>query len=124
MKACFRANVIAGQECVGPAQSLLAAISEMGAFAAPSDLLTEQVLLGEAAQTAQQPLLAAGLLPSRHITFSRRILTSLGKVVVQHSCALVTTAKALVANPKDPQQWQQLAANSKAVSDSIKGLVG
>jgi talin len=77
----------------------------MGAFAQPSEYSSTAAVLGDAARQAQEPLLAAA------------------RTMVMNSCNLIGTAKALIANPKDAKQWQELATNSKAVSDSIKGLV-
>lgn len=37
---------------------------------------------------------------------------------------MIRSAKSLAVNPKDPPTWQDLAAHSKKVSDSIKKLVG
>ena len=84
----------------------MTAINEMGAFSTPAEFSSTPAILGEEARQAQQPLLEAG------------------RAMVTQSCALIATAKQLVVNTKEPQQWQQLATNSKAVSDSIKGLVG
>lgn len=89
-----------------PARALMATIVEMGAFSQPAEFTSTPAVIGDAAREAQEPLLLAG------------------RAVVSQSCLLIGTAKALVANAKDARQWQELATNSKAVSDSIKSLVG
>jgi talin len=77
----------------------------MSAFSLPAEFSSAAPVIGEAARVAQEPLLITG------------------KGVVHSSCELVSTAQALLANPKDATQWQQLAVHSKSVSDSIKTLV-
>lgn len=46
-----------------------------------------------------------------------------GKSIIDGSCSMISAAKSLALNPKDPPTWQALANHSKSVSDSIKKLV-
>lgn len=50
------------------------------------------------------------------------ILTS-GHSTLNASVNMIVAAKSLSLNPRDPPAWQQLASNSKDVSDSIKSLI-
>ncbi|XP_021951847.1 talin-1 isoform X2 [Folsomia candida] len=50
-------------------------------------------------------------------------IVSSGRSVIEGSCNMLTAAKSLAINPKDPPTWHQLAQHSKQVSDSIKRLV-
>lgn len=99
--AWFDCGILTAQDC----DALQAAVAEMVVFSSPAEFSAAPVVLSEPARKSQEPLLAAG------------------REVVQQACALVTTAKSLIASPKDAGQWQALAGNSKAVSDSMKGLV-
>ena len=46
-----------------------------------------------------------------------------GRRIIDGSCSLITAAKSLAVNSRDPGRWQALATHSKDVSDSIKSLV-
>lgn len=43
--------------------------------------------------------------------------------ILSSSCAMLEAARALALSRDERAQWQALAQHSKAVSDSIKGLV-
>nr|XP_049697783.1 talin-1 isoform X16 [Helicoverpa armigera] len=46
-----------------------------------------------------------------------------GRNIISGSCSMLESARALALSPAERAQWQQLAAHSKTVSDSIKSLV-
>ncbi|XP_028167568.1 talin-1 isoform X4 [Ostrinia furnacalis] len=46
-----------------------------------------------------------------------------GRSIISSSCSMLEAAKVLALSPQERTQWQQLAAHSKTVSDSIKALV-
>lgn len=50
-------------------------------------------------------------------------ITAAGLRMLDGSCDMIRTAKALAINPRDPPTWQALASHSKTVSDAIKALV-
>ena len=54
---------------------------------------------------------------------SQEPIISYGKSIIDASSSMITSAKSLALNPKDPPGWQTLANHSKNVSDSIKKLV-
>lgn len=74
-------------------------------FASSSEFASIPAKISLQAHKAQEPIIDAG----------RKIIDS--------SCSVIRTAKSLVVMPKAPPTWQQFAANSKNVSDSIKQLV-
>ncbi|EGD80615.1 Tln1 protein [Salpingoeca rosetta] len=46
-----------------------------------------------------------------------------GRDVAEASCKLITAAKSLIANPRDPPKWEELGQHSKTVSQSVQALV-
>ncbi|KAL0859340.1 hypothetical protein ABMA27_011134 [Loxostege sticticalis] len=46
-----------------------------------------------------------------------------GRSIITSSCSMLESAKILALSPQERTQWQNLAAHSKTVSDSIKALV-
>ncbi len=77
----------------------------MGSFSSSPEFSSPSVIFGIAARRAQEPLQAAG------------------RANVAAGCALVATAKTLIANPGEAKYWQELATGSKTVTERIKSLV-
>lgn len=48
---------------------------------------------------------------------------SAGKAMIDGACHMVTAAKQLAVNPKDPPTYQLYSNHSKSVSEAIKRLV-
>ncbi|VVD01405.1 unnamed protein product, partial [Leptidea sinapis] len=54
---------------------------------------------------------------------SQETILDCGRSIISGSCSMLEAARALMASSSERSQWQQLAAHSKTVSDSIKRLV-
>lgn len=81
------------------------AVDNLCVYASSSEFVTIPAKIPLQARQAQQPIIEAG----------RRLIDS--------SCSVIGSTKNLIIMPKDPSTWQNFAANSKSVSDSIKQLV-
>ncbi|XP_046398722.1 talin-1 isoform X1 [Ischnura elegans] len=93
------------ESCGNATRPLLEAVENLCAFAGSPEFAGVPARISSEAREAQEPITAAG------------------RKVVDGSCAMIGAAKSLAVNPRDPPTWQQLAAHSKSVSDSIKKLV-
>ena len=93
------------QNCVAATKPLLEAMENLVAFASSPQFASISAKISEKARLAQLPI------------------TSSGKLIIDHFCELLQTAKSLAVNAKDPAGWQDLAGHSRDVSDSIKKLV-
>ncbi|EDQ91246.1 uncharacterized protein MONBRDRAFT_6317 [Monosiga brevicollis MX1] len=93
------AHKMAAQEAFASLQDCarhLVTLSEMPEYASAAPQISE------GAKRRQQPYLESG------------------RAIAEAAIAVVRTARNLAANAKNTEQWQQLAANSKAVSEAIK----
>ncbi|XP_064292942.1 talin-1 isoform X8 [Plodia interpunctella] len=75
-------------------------------------------------QFADSPEFASA--PARFPPAARRSQDAVlrcGRDIISGSCSMLESARALALAPQEREQWQQLAAHSKTVSDSIKSLV-
>ncbi|XP_043217689.1 talin-2-like isoform X2 [Amphibalanus amphitrite] len=91
--------------CAQATRPLIEAVDNLCSFANSPEFASVPAKISTKAQQAQQPIGDSG----------RRIIDG--------SCALITAAKSLAVNSRDPGRWQALASHSKDVSDSIKALV-
>jgi len=90
--------------CAAATQPLIEAVENLCTFANSPDFASIPAKISPAAREAQEPI------------------TSAGKSIIDGSCSMITAAKSLALNPKDPPTWQALANHSKSVSDSIKKI--
>nr|CAH7755545.1 unnamed protein product [Callosobruchus chinensis] len=93
------------RRCADATRPLLDAVENLCVYASSSEFTTIPAKIAPQARQAQQPILDSG----------RRLIDS--------SCDVIAASKNLIVMPKDPSTWQQFAATSKNVSDSIKQLV-
>jgi talin len=96
----------ASTRCSKDALPLLASVKALITYSSNPEFLSTPSVIAPAARDQQVPI------------------TDAGKAMIAASCALLLSAKSLVAHPKDPPTWQELALQSKTVSDAIKQLVG
>lgn len=92
-------------KCTTTTKPLLSAVENMVTYASSPEFASQPAIISAQAKQAQQPLLTAG------------------KGLISSSTNLISTAKSLAGNPKDPPTWQVLAGNSKSVTDAIKNIV-
>lgn len=93
------------QVCTQATKPLLDAVDSLVSFAYSPEFLNRSSHFGDSTLTAQEPILTAG------------------DAIIESSCSMIKTAKALAVSPKDRPTWKLLADHSKQVSDSIKRLV-
>ncbi|XP_037077227.1 LOW QUALITY PROTEIN: talin-2-like [Pollicipes pollicipes] len=93
------------QRCAQATRPLIEAVDNLCSFANSPEFASVPAKISTKAQQAQQPIGDAG------------------KRIIDGSCSLITAAKSLAVNSRDPGRWQSLATHSKDVSDSIKALV-
>ncbi|KAK5981052.1 VBS domain-containing protein [Trichostrongylus colubriformis] len=91
--------------CTSAAQSLRSATEQLESYVDNPDFAGVPARISPSGRDAQIPVLTA----------TRQMLDS--------SCEMISTAKALASAPMDAPTWQRLADNSKEVSESIKRLV-
>ncbi|XP_059352131.1 talin-2-like isoform X2 [Daphnia carinata] len=91
--------------CAAATQPLIEAVENLCTFANSPDFASIPAKISPTARQSQEPI------------------TSAGKSIIDGSCSMISAAKSLALNPKDPPTWQALANHSKSVSDSIKKLV-
>ncbi|XP_014674038.1 PREDICTED: talin-2-like [Priapulus caudatus] len=92
-------------QCAQATRPLIDAVENLTIFASSPEFASIPAKISQEARQSQEPI------------------TSAGKTMIDGSCCMITAAKSLSVNPKDPPTWQLLAAHSKNVSDSIKKLV-
>ncbi|XP_018022014.1 talin-2 isoform X3 [Hyalella azteca] len=92
--------------CSQATYPMLEAVENLYAFANSPDYAAVPAKISPKARHAQAPI------------------TDAGYDIIDGACSMITSAKSLAVNPKDPPAWQDLATHSKKVSDSIKSLVG
>lgn len=80
------------------------AVDNLCVYASSSEFVTIPAKIPIQARQVQQPIIEAG----------RRLIDT--------SCSVINSTKSLIIMPKDPSTWQNFAASSKNVSDSIKQL--
>lgn len=80
------------------------AVDNLCIYASSSEFVTIPAKIPIQARQIQQPIIDAG----------RRLIDT--------SCSVINSTKNLIIMPKDPSTWQNFAASSKNVSDSIKQL--
>lgn len=80
------------------------AVDNLCIYASSSEFVTVPAKIPIQARHAQQPIIEAG------------------KRLIESSCSVINSTKNLIIMPKDPSTWQNFAASSKHVSDSIKQL--
>merc|ERR1719193_2036756 len=93
------------QATAASTRPLIEAVDNLTQFASSPEFASVPAKISPAGRAAQRPILDAG------------------RAIVGGSVAMITSAKSLAVNPKDPPTWQALANSSKSVSDSIKKLV-
>ncbi|XP_074035813.1 talin_middle and talin-RS domain-containing protein rhea isoform X1 [Leptinotarsa decemlineata] len=93
------------RRCAEATRPLLDAVENLCVYASSSEFVSIPAKISQQALQAQKPIIESG----------RRLIDS--------SCAVINATKNLIIMPKDPSTWQQFAASSKNVSDSMKQLV-
>ncbi|XGW23184.1 hypothetical protein V3C99_005435 [Haemonchus contortus] len=93
------------ETCTSAAQSLRSATEQLESYVDNPDFAGVPARISPSGRDAQIPVLRS----------TRQMLDA--------SCEMITTAKALASAPMDAPTWQRLADNSKEVSESIKRLV-
>ena len=91
--------------CAQATRPLLDAVDNLTVFASSPDFAPIPAKISMKARNSQEPIVCYG------------------RSIIDASCNMITAAKSLALNPKDPPGWQTLANHSKNVSDSIKKLV-
>ncbi|XP_060808637.1 talin-1 [Amyelois transitella] len=92
-------------KCAAATGPLSEAVSSLCQFADSPEFASVPARISAAARRGQEAVLAAG------------------RDIISGSCAMLESARVLALSPQERAQWQQLAAHSKTVSDSIKSLV-
>ncbi|KAL4712138.1 hypothetical protein ACJJTC_010999 [Scirpophaga incertulas] len=93
------------EQCAAATGPLLEAVRQLQQFADSPDFASIPARISPQGYAQQEPILECG------------------RSIISSSCAMLEAAKALALSPQERSQWQLLAAHSKSVSDSIKGLV-
>uniref|UniRef100_A0A5S6Q7X7 FERM domain-containing protein n=1 Tax=Trichuris muris TaxID=70415 RepID=A0A5S6Q7X7_TRIMR len=96
------ANLVECDECTKP---LLSSLDNLSTFVLSPEFAGVPSKISEQGRGAQQPIVYAGHL------------------MIDGSIEMIKTSKLLALNAKDPPTWQLLATYSRAISDSIKGLI-
>ena len=91
--------------CAGSTKPLIEAVDRLCQFTSTPEYASVPAKISEQGREAQKPI------------------TQSGHFIIEGSCSMITSAKSLAVNPKDPPTWQSLANSSKSVSDAIKKLV-
>ncbi|CAF4735686.1 unnamed protein product [Rotaria sp. Silwood1] len=92
------------RQCIETSRPLLQSIDELYTYAMSKEFAPIPASISVTGRQLQEPILSA----SRN--------------VVDGACRIVECSKNLIANSKEPAQWQQLATHTKSVSESIKRL--
>uniref|UniRef100_A0A8W8NJ43 Talin-1 n=1 Tax=Magallana gigas TaxID=29159 RepID=A0A8W8NJ43_MAGGI len=94
------------QRCAEAAKPLTDAVDELTTFASSPEFANMPACQPKSAQRkAQEPIVSAG------------------KAMIDGACHMVTAAKQLAVNPKDPPTYQLYSSHPKSVSEAIKRLV-
>lgn len=93
------------EKCAEAVRPLLVAVDSLCNFANSPEFASVPAKISVEAQQSQQPIADAT------------------KLIIGGSSDLISAAKELIVNNRDPVLWQSLANHSKDVSDSIKSLV-
>ncbi|KAG1695569.1 Talin-1 [Nymphon striatum] len=93
------------QNCGIATRPLVEAVENLTTFASSAEFATIPAKISTQARISQEPI------------------TSSARCIIDGSCNMLTAAKSLAVNPKEPPIWQSLANHSRNVSDSIKSLV-
>ncbi|XP_065932439.1 talin-2-like [Magallana gigas] len=93
------------QRCAEAAKPLTDAVDELTTFASSPEFASMPAKISPEARKAQEPIVSAG------------------KAMIDGACHMVTAAKQLAVNPKDPPIYQLYSNHSKSVSEAIKRLV-
>ncbi|XP_066270433.1 talin-1-like isoform X15 [Branchiostoma lanceolatum] len=93
------------QQVAEASRPLMEAVENLTTFASNPEFASVPAQISIEARKAQEPIVIAG------------------RTIIDSTSSLITTAKLLAVNPKDPPTWQLLAGHSKTVSDSIKRLI-
>uniref|UniRef100_K1PFH4 Talin-2 n=1 Tax=Magallana gigas TaxID=29159 RepID=K1PFH4_MAGGI len=93
------------QRCVEAAKPLTDAVDELTTFAPSPEFASMPAKISPEARKAKEPIVSAG------------------KAMIDGACHMVTAAKQLAVNPKDPPTYQLYSNHSKSVSEAIKRLV-
>ncbi|KHJ45469.1 I/LWEQ domain protein [Trichuris suis] len=96
------ANLVECDECTKP---LLSSLDNLSTFVLSPEFAGVPSKISQQGRSAQQPIVYAGHL------------------MIDGSIEMIKTSKLLALNAKDPPTWQLLATYSRAISDSIKGLI-
>lgn len=86
-------------------EPLLDAVNSLCQYASQPEFISIPAKISAEGRKAQEPILSAG------------------RGVLDGVVEMVRTVKSLAVSPEDPPVWQQLAAHSKPVSESVKRLV-
>ncbi|CAI8034388.1 Talin-1 [Geodia barretti] len=93
------------EACAETTKPLQEAVEALTTFASSPQFASTPAKISAQARTAQQPILEAG------------------NNVIKSSSSLLTSAKNLAMNPRDPPTWQLLTSHSKALADAMKNLL-
>ncbi|CAF4070720.1 unnamed protein product [Rotaria sp. Silwood2] len=92
------------RQCIETSRPLLQSIDELYTYAMSKEFASIPASISATGRQLQEPVLSAA------------------RNVVDGACRIVECSKNLIANSKEPAQWQQLATHTKSVSESIKRL--
>lgn len=92
-------------KCIKATGPLLDAVNSLCQFASSPEFISVPARISAEGRRAQEPILDAG------------------HKVLDGAVRLVQTAKSLIVSPQDPAVWQQIAVNSRFISESIKNVV-
>jgi talin len=114
--------------CAAATQPLIGVVENLCTFVNSPDFASIPAKISPTACQAQEPITSAGKIIFKCLAKFFLIFISLyvfipGKSIIDGSCSMISAAKSLALNPKDPPTWQALANHSKSVSDSINKLV-
>ncbi|XP_074599773.1 talin-1-like [Brevipalpus obovatus] len=93
------------QNCSTATRPLIDAVENLTAYASSSEFAAIPAKISEKSRIHQLPI------------------TSAGKLIIDHFCNLLFTAKNLVLNPSDASTWKTMSKQSDAVDDSMKKLI-
>ncbi len=93
------------QRCAEAARPLITAVEELNTFASSPEFASIPAKISPMARRAQEPMRQAGL------------------AMIDSACNMITAAKGLAVNPRDPPTYQKYSEHSKSLSDAIKHLM-
>lgn len=104
VKAIKSNEFLTEEELHSLTEPLLESIDNLCQFALSPEFMSVPAVMSAAGVKALEPVLGAS------------------QGICEASTELVHACKHLIANPKDPSQWQRFSANSKLISEAIKRL--